>query len=74
MKRFTVIWMESIQSGSHRTNITKCSRIEQTENETVMKCVERYGINRNWVVFIFLGWPLFEGQIETDVIESKLEQ
>lgn len=57
---FTVIYVDSWQSGSHRTSLTKMRRVSQYEGETVAEMLRREGLESE-AVFIFYGHPRLEG-------------
>lgn len=59
--KFTVIYRDTMQSGSH-TLVSVCmKRIFQRTNETLMQAVKREGILDN-LEYIFVGHPLLDGE------------
>ena len=71
MEKFTLIWVDSWQAGSHRHSLTKFLRVLKPSTEPFLDCADRYGIDLNACVFIFHGWSMIEGEKESDIIESK---
>lgn len=59
--KFTAIYVESFQNGSHTISMTKMRRIEQIGDETVRDMLEREGI-ANDTQFLFVGHPLLQGE------------
>ena len=68
MKQFTVIWLDSWQSGSQKHQQTKMSRVEA---ETIQDVMKEYG---DYAVYIFQGHPLMEGETMVDYLERGVEK
>lgn len=58
MKKYTIIYSEVGQCGSHSYSIIKFDRIE-TDNLAELLKQEKY-ISNTW--FVFEGWPKQEGE------------
>lgn len=59
--KFTAIYTESWMTGSHLHTLTKMSRIEQKDGETVSNMLMREGIEDS-TVYLFHGHPLMQGE------------
>jgi hypothetical protein len=58
MNKFTVIYNDHFQRGSHWHSITKIKRLTAPDIKTVMG--SSYGQD---AVFIFQGWPRMAGEV-----------
>jgi hypothetical protein len=58
MKKYTIVYGEWLQTGSHSNTITKFDRVE-TDNLRELIKDDRYSCS---IWFIFEGWPELEGE------------
>jgi hypothetical protein len=61
MMKYTAIYVESFQSGSHTISMTKMRRIELQDGESVRQMLERENI-ANETQYLFIGHPLLQGE------------
>ena len=59
--KYTAIWTDRWQSGSHWHCLAKIKRIELEKNETVADALTREGIADS-TDFLFVGWPKLQGE------------
>lgn len=61
--KYTIIYEERWQSGSHWHSLTKCARFDNLSIKRIME--SDYGQK---AVFVFEGWPLMVGTTEIEMI------
>jgi hypothetical protein len=69
LNKYTAIYVESWVSGSHTHTITRYKRFTQdTETQTVMAAaLEDGGIEPDTIVYLFVGWPALEGEVNENL-------
>lgn len=60
-KLYTVIYVESWHSGSHKHSLTKMKRVELKNKETIKQMLVRENL-LDIAVYIFEGHPKLEGE------------
>jgi hypothetical protein len=58
MQKYTIVYSEVIRRGSMHTTIIKMERVETND---IAKFIDGPPYNNN-VAYIFVGWPLEEGE------------
>ena len=58
MKKYTIIYAETGQRGSHSYSITRHDRVETDNLKTFLES-DKYNAN---VYMVFEGWPKLEGE------------
>ena len=70
MQEYTAIWSDYFQSGSHNHSITRVCRF-RTNRQDIMNVLEQdYNVSGSCVTYIFIGWPLRQGESPEDVKET----
>ena len=67
--KYTAVYVESWQVGSHRSSITRMYRFQVAQGEDVAKALDRLGIASS-TCFILLGWPQCLGESASLVVEG----
>ena len=62
-RKFTAIYNETWQVGSHTSFLTHMQRIEQMDGESIEDMLKRECIEKE-TVFLFCGHPLLHGEKE----------
>lgn len=68
--KFTAIYNNVWQSGSHWHTATHFKRVQQHGRETVTDMLTRHKIDEA-TIFLFHGWPLLQGDTEEDMITES---
>jgi len=64
MQKYTAIWNDCWMSGSHQHVVTKVCRFQTDRNDVLTAMEEMKGIPADSVNYLFLGWPIMQGETE----------
>ena len=72
MEKLTAIWEQRWTKCGHWHSLTKMQRMSKLANETVLQCLQRYGIEDS-MIYLFQGWPPLIGEEGYEVIDEETE-
>lgn len=64
MQKYTAVWNDVWMQGSHQCSVTKICRFQTDRTDVLVALDESKGIFPESVVYLFLGWPIMQGETE----------
>lgn len=71
--KYTVVWSDFFQVGSHRSSIVRICRLYKANSESWEDALGRYGLEFSQVNYLFEGWPKQDGEDEAEVVATATD-